>query len=754
MELFNPTADTIDLSGWEIWDFNPGKRVKTFAEGTTLGPKEYLIVAGNPETFIEIYGEPQGQLTGVDEGITDWFMQIGDAVYLNDASGTTVDAMSYGACRNVMSPSVRPVASGSGQTLARVPVDQDTGKASDWVSGATATPWDGKETEGMRAGDEIVWKIGLEADCEAVGATVSAGASFNAGTEEEGELFLTVNRPDLVVTKTPKITDASLWDEIEWTVTVKNEGFGTAQNVELWDTLGPGLTFVSFSEALTSQSTNEAGETEARWDVGSLGEGESMSVTVRAQVTSCGGLYNAADAKWGCKGLSTFGDLECENTSVAPVQTATAGLNFIPKHPMVMAWVEDAEQEVPYCGAGTVLLVVSNMFGPDAGKAVNVRLHPTLPSGWSMAGASTNGDVLLDDLEPGEGRTVELHPVVGGTCPIDTDRSYLLQFQPFFDDECGEPYATKLVDMQVDIVELPEVSISKTLTPNSLNTTMGPGQSAAAITVAYTNLSGTETITFSDNYPANMSVSGITGGGVLDEGAKRITWNLTGLSGSGVATVEFMLTAGECSSFQGYNILAFDTFADCHGCSRPILGVRRTPFSVGSSCGTNPCSLWMTMDLSTNYAEVCQEVVVSNKVRGFSGSASNWLSAAGGTATFNVQGINALEEDEARPGEVTDCQIFLNGMDITAESNHVSIVKGAGNATMQVTLTDCYDLTLGIDPSLCELVILSSVSMADPGDFTVETYFRAGCGDWEAREVRVGRSALQLALLPITDASP
>ena len=86
IELHNPGAAPVDLSGWKLVnavDF-------TFSPGTVIGPGSYLVVARNRSRVETVYG-----ISGVLGNYDGQLSNSDDAVRLRNAAGETVDAVSY-----------------------------------------------------------------------------------------------------------------------------------------------------------------------------------------------------------------------------------------------------------------------------------------------------------------------------------------------------------------------------------------------------------------------------------------------------------------------------------------------------------------------------------------------------------------------------------------------------------------------------------------------------------------------------------
>ena len=88
VEVHNAGSEAVDLSGWAL----AGGIDFTFPAGTTLGAGEYRAIAKNRARLAAVYGLATESVLGDFAGKLG---NRGDTVRLRDASGKTVDAMSY-----------------------------------------------------------------------------------------------------------------------------------------------------------------------------------------------------------------------------------------------------------------------------------------------------------------------------------------------------------------------------------------------------------------------------------------------------------------------------------------------------------------------------------------------------------------------------------------------------------------------------------------------------------------------------------
>ncbi len=139
VEISNPTAAAVDLTGWALRDNNSQDALPPFV----LGPGQYLVIAATADGFAANYPGFSGNLVTLggaigSAGIGNGLGNTGDRVSLLDSGGNPVDAMSYGSDTTAFNPACPTVA--AGQSLARVPPGQDSDTKADWLAQAAPNP--------------------------------------------------------------------------------------------------------------------------------------------------------------------------------------------------------------------------------------------------------------------------------------------------------------------------------------------------------------------------------------------------------------------------------------------------------------------------------------------------------------------------------------------------------------------------------------------------------------------------------------
>jgi uncharacterized repeat protein (TIGR01451 family) len=747
IEIYNPTTNAVDLTGWSIQDTAPGS--VDVLPAAIINPGEFIIIAANTNAFLAENPLYAGQLLEIADGkIGSGLNNFGDGILLRDATTATVDAVSYGQSTVAFSPSVPTVA--AGRSIARSPADNDTNTRNDWANQAVPDPGAGNLPAGVANGDVIEIVYAVEMDCGAISGQFFARAGFEQppGTPGTGtgSLFLSVNIPDLVVVKTPILQDAGYGDTVTWTVRVENAGFGAAPNVVALDNLGPGLAFTGFSVAPSSSDT-----TNAVWDSSvipaftNLAAGASVSIVVTAEVISCVGLYNQADARWGCSGLQVLPDSTCEDTSLIN-ETATAGIRFIDRYPSLTYALDPAPIPVAYCGGTEVTLYVTNASGPDVGTAFNVSGTPTLPDGWTISGANVdgNGVIQIDPIAPGATTAVTFRVEAGGDCPIDLTEQNIY-FRPYYEDACSNGFFGPLGLTTATVVNPTSASVVK-IVPGSVSG--NDGLFTVELELTYENFTGIEGITLTDLFPVhtNLTVDNISSGGTLN--GDSIEWSFTNLVGSGVATASFDMVIGEpCGGPQGirFNEVLASTYTDCQDCVQEVEGTGfRYPisFSYGAGCTdpglTGGCSFVSAKDVYPALTNVCEPVMVTHTFTTFGGTLGDWT---GLEFRANLAGGNGYVDT------TNDVMVMIDGSNVTS---YVSISESTPSLVI-----DLGGLNGSSFPTVSNvatsLIVAYPVSVSSPGQYTDSSSLTIpGCGT-AGDEVtwNVGESRLEVDLMPI-----
>ena len=138
----------------------------------------------------------------------------------------------------------------------------------------------------------ITWTVDLakgESKVFSVIATVSGyGNVTNSLVVGNKTVGVNVTVPEIIPDKTANISNPNFGDNVDYTVTVTNDGIGDAKDVVVRDVLGEGLKFVS----ATGEYTWDEDSRTVTWIV-DLAKGESRTFYVNATVSGYGNVTNS-----------------------------------------------------------------------------------------------------------------------------------------------------------------------------------------------------------------------------------------------------------------------------------------------------------------------------------------------------------------------------------------------------------------------------------------------------------------------------
>ena len=138
----------------------------------------------------------------------------------------------------------------------------------------------------------VTWTLDIDAGKTVelkVNVTVEDyGVLVNKVTVGDKTSSVDIAVPEIIPDKTANVTDVNFGDNVNYTVTVTNDGIGDAKGVVVRDVLGEGLTFV---DATGNYTFDEATRT-VTWIV-DLAKGESRTFYVNAIVSGYGNVTNS-----------------------------------------------------------------------------------------------------------------------------------------------------------------------------------------------------------------------------------------------------------------------------------------------------------------------------------------------------------------------------------------------------------------------------------------------------------------------------
>ncbi len=259
IELYNPTSQAVNISGWKLLDSYYGKSV-SISPGTIIIPDGYQLITWTNGSLINSYKT---------------------SVFLLDFAGCEVDRTS----------SVKDDKNNN-LCWARFPNGKDLDSDLDWNNQA-ATPGssNGGSSADIYAGESLRLQFNLTADCNAKSqAELSAEISSSAGKTVVPPIPLIIRKANLSISASPDRFDIAKGDEITWTILLENDGEGTAHCVVVNVTLNQGLQLVDIDSPKKALN----------WSYASLAPGQTERVILKARAVSTLCSYSGVfQARWG-----------------------------------------------------------------------------------------------------------------------------------------------------------------------------------------------------------------------------------------------------------------------------------------------------------------------------------------------------------------------------------------------------------------------------------------------------------------------
>ncbi len=223
-------------------------------------------------------------------------------------------------------------------------------------------------------------------DCGELNNTATVSASNEPQEDQsdnEDSAFIVVSCPDVHVDKTTNTTPISAGEEACFTITVTNDGVGTAFDVELHDTL-PGTGWTIDSQDGSACTITPGADDQLDCDIGTLEVQGTYSVTVCRDTTAddCGELPNTATVE--ASNEATADQQDNEDSATITVLCPDVHINKTADNSPVSAGEE-----------ACFTIVVSN---DGLGTAFDVQVNDLLPgTGWSI----TAQDGTACNITPG-----------------------------------------------------------------------------------------------------------------------------------------------------------------------------------------------------------------------------------------------------------------------------------------------------------------------------------------------------------------
>ena len=206
---------------------------------------------------------------------------------------------------------------------------------------------------------------------------------------------------DLSVIKAVNNTAPNYLDEIEWTLTVVNNGPDNANDVNVSDILPDALAYISHNASLGSYS-------DGIWSICTLASGESASLRIITKVIETGLINNVANVSGNEYDINKTNNVVNQSVDVAPA----CDLEII----------KVVNNSNPHYHDSVLWTLIVNNHGPDA--AHNVVVNDLLPEGLiieSEDGNYSNGNWVIGTLNPYSSKLLEIITYINATGVLIND---------------------------------------------------------------------------------------------------------------------------------------------------------------------------------------------------------------------------------------------------------------------------------------------------------------------------------------------
>ncbi len=222
--------------------------------------------------------------------------------------------------------------------------------------------------------------------------------------DDQGDVSVTpVEVVDLSLTKVIDKAPPLVSDNVMFTLTVSNAGPSDATSVEVTDVLPSGFTYVSDNGGGDYDSVSGI------WDVGTLTNGNSTSLSILAKVNPTGNYTNVAEIT----GHDQFDADSTPNNNV-PGEDDQDVVVVIPDPVVDISVTKTVDDLIPNVGNQAVFTVTVQNDGPS--EATNLVVTDVLASGYDLVSAvttngtynSVNGSWTIGSLSSGASETLTI----------------------------------------------------------------------------------------------------------------------------------------------------------------------------------------------------------------------------------------------------------------------------------------------------------------------------------------------------------
>ena len=252
----------------------------------------------------------------------------------------------------------------------------------------------GNLAKGASVSVDIDTKVNVTGTFVNVGSVKGNEFDHNLNNNKDNVSVFVKPAADLSVIKLVNNSSPDLLDEVEWTLTVRNNGPDVATGVVVRDVFPESLIWVRDSGNYNHNS--------GVWTVGTLNNGASASLKIVTRVNKTGNIVNHVSVS----GNEFDFDMSNNNASRSVYVDPAADLGIVK---LV------SNSAVNYTDVVRWTLIVTN-YGPDA--ASGVKIYDTLPKGFIYINSTkkySNGMIEIGSLAKGASVSVDIYTKVNVT---------------------------------------------------------------------------------------------------------------------------------------------------------------------------------------------------------------------------------------------------------------------------------------------------------------------------------------------------
>jgi len=372
------------------------------------------------------------------------------------------------------------------------------------------------------------------------------GNNISSEDDQDDAVLTVAPSADLRLSKTVDQSNPHLNDYINFTITLNNDGPDGATNVSVEDILPAGVTYDSNNP---SQGTYNSGT--GIWTIGSVANGGSATLGIRAKVTTTGSFDNSAQVH-----ASDQYDPDSTPDNDTPAEDDQDSATFASPLTSDLSLIKIVDNSTPNFGEDIVYTIQITNNGPD--NATNVDVEDILPANMTYKSDNSGGDYntstgiwTVGSLANGASTSIAITATVNGTGTITNIAQVHASDQDDLDSTPDNDVSSEddQDDALITVPPIVDLELNKTVNNNSPayreNITY-------ALTLTNRSIHDNATgVQVSDILPAGLTFVSASGDGSYNESTG--IWNVgTVNSNNGSANLNIIVSADQTGSHENF----------------------------------------------------------------------------------------------------------------------------------------------------------------------------------------------------------